>query len=335
MQVAGGDGIDVAKANGVVTISLDLAQFADLPSIPAELQDVSNLIITQEIDGVSSQYTMTVANFMTQFATYQPLDATLTALAGVTTAADKLIYATGSDAFATTDLTAAGRAIMDDANAAAQRTTLGLAIGTDVAAQSHVGSGGTAHADAVAAGAAGFMTGADKTKLDGVASGATANSADATLLARANHTGTQASSTITATATNDDAAAGYVGEHKETTVALGSAVALADVTPKSFGTLSLEAGDWDVWVEAQFTSASATGVTQFLASLSTTADTLDSTRLYTFNLPSLSMGTGGQSLTYMGRVPLAGTTTMQGVVRAAFTGGGLSAYGKIRARRAR
>lgn len=55
----------------------------------------------------------------------QPLDAMLTALAGVTVAADKLIYATGADAFSTCDLTAAGRAILDDANAAAQRTTLG------------------------------------------------------------------------------------------------------------------------------------------------------------------------------------------------------------------
>ena len=60
----------------------------------------------------------------------------------------------------------------------------------------HVGSGGAAHANAIAAGAAGFMTGADKTKLDGVAAGATQNSADATLLARANHTGTQTASTI-------------------------------------------------------------------------------------------------------------------------------------------
>lgn len=62
---------------------------------------------------------------------------------------------------------------------------------------SHVGSGGAAHANVVAGGAAGFMTGADKTKLDGIATGATANSADATLLNRANHTGTQAQSTIT------------------------------------------------------------------------------------------------------------------------------------------
>ena len=43
---------------------------------------------------------------------------------------------------------------------------------------------------------AGVMTGSDKTKLDGIATGATANSSDATLLDRANHTGTQAASTI-------------------------------------------------------------------------------------------------------------------------------------------
>lgn len=43
----------------------------------------------------------------------------------------------------------------------------------------------------------GAMSATDKTKLDGIASGATANSSDATLLNRANHTGTQAASTIT------------------------------------------------------------------------------------------------------------------------------------------
>jgi hypothetical protein len=39
-------------------------------------------------------------------------------------------------------------------------------------------------------------TTAEKTKLSGIATGATANSSDATLLARANHTGTQLASTI-------------------------------------------------------------------------------------------------------------------------------------------
>ena len=55
-----------------------------------------------------------------------PIDATLAALAGVTTAANTLIYASGSDTFTTTSLTAAGRALLDDTDAAAQRTTLGL-----------------------------------------------------------------------------------------------------------------------------------------------------------------------------------------------------------------
>lgn len=56
---------------------------------------------------------------------YQPIDPTLTALAGVTTAANKLIYATGSDAFSTTDLTGFARTILDDADAATVRSTIG------------------------------------------------------------------------------------------------------------------------------------------------------------------------------------------------------------------
>lgn len=56
----------------------------------------------------------------------QPLDATLTALAGVTTAADRLIYATGADAFTVTPFTAFARALLDDADATTMRTTLGL-----------------------------------------------------------------------------------------------------------------------------------------------------------------------------------------------------------------
>jgi hypothetical protein len=43
---------------------------------------------------------------------------------------------------------------------------------------------------------AGLLSATDKEKLDNIASGATANSPDATLLSRANHTGTQPHSTI-------------------------------------------------------------------------------------------------------------------------------------------
>jgi hypothetical protein len=52
----------------------------------------------------------------------------------------------------------------------AQATAIGLKLDA-----THAGTGGAAHADAVAGGAAGFLTGADKTKLDGVAAGAEVN----------------------------------------------------------------------------------------------------------------------------------------------------------------
>ena len=54
------------------------------------------------------------------------VDATLTALADVTTAADKLIYATAPDVFTTTSITPFARTLIDDVDAAAMRTTLGI-----------------------------------------------------------------------------------------------------------------------------------------------------------------------------------------------------------------
>jgi len=63
---------------------------------------------------------------ISDFGSYQTSDAGLTSIAGLTTAADKMIYTTAADTYAVTALTTAGRALLDDADSAAQRTTLGL-----------------------------------------------------------------------------------------------------------------------------------------------------------------------------------------------------------------
>jgi len=93
---------------------------------------------------------------------------------------------TGSQAIAT--VTGLQTALDGKQTAGSYATGTGSASGVNTGDQTEItGNAGTATA---------LSAGADRTKLDGIAAGATANAADATLLNRASHTGTQPAATI-------------------------------------------------------------------------------------------------------------------------------------------
>lgn len=140
------------------------------------------------------------------------------------------------------------------------------------------------------------------------------------------------------TTTNDNAVTGNIGEFVTSTVLIGSAVAIANLVPKDITSISLTAGDWDVWGSI-FTNpigpVAQTLIFAWVSSISATLPTIPGGGIIGYQLPFAS-GLGASTPVSPTRVSLAGTTTVFLSVDVGFTGGtSNSAYGVINARRAR
>ena len=97
--------------------------FCTLPASKSVILDASGNIVANNGSNLTA---LNASNLASGTVANARLDADLAAIGGLTSAADKGIQFTGSGTAATYDLTSAGKALLDDANAGAQRTTLGL-----------------------------------------------------------------------------------------------------------------------------------------------------------------------------------------------------------------
>jgi hypothetical protein len=140
------------------------------------------------------------------------------------------------------------------------------------------------------------------------------------------------------TNTNDDAAAGDVGEYISALLSAGSAVSLSTGTTANVTSISLTAGDWDVHGNVGFTPNAATTMATLQADIGTTSATFDTAPAAGSRVQfQLTFATGASQIIAAGRkrLSLSSTTTVYLLTQATFAVNTLTAYGFIGARRVR
>lgn len=142
---------------------------------------------------------------------------------------------------------------------------------------------------------------------------------------------------LTGTPTNNNAAAGDVGEYVSSEILVGSVVALTTATPTNITSISLTAGDWDVMGTVALSNVGTT-ITLVQGAINTTSAALGTVPNAGARMVwngSVTAGTFAQSVGER-RLSLSATTTVYLVTAATFTGGtSCSGYGFLGARRAR
>lgn len=145
---------------------------------------------------------------------------------------------------------------------------------------------------------------------------------------------------LLASKTNDNAQSGDIGEYIESVIGSGSAVSLVASAAKTVTSITLTSGDWDVEGGIYFATAGTTSVTRVICNLTLVTNALDTTpgRLSDNSYPAFVPGTVAQSSfvpSYRFSVAAGATLTVFLVGFSVFTVSTMTAYGIIRARRAR